>query len=161
CQAARDRDAAEDGGTVMSASTAGIPRTLSRTEAAVYDPLAGLTLIDIQEHTRWSLSASTILHAMLLTWLIVLWRPAPDVPPITEIQFLEPSDLAGPPLAKSGPTAAEASAPGELKTGEQDIQFKRGAQPSELKLDAQSHNTIEDRLNARLASLQGTNVEPS
>ena len=144
----------------MSA-TAVVGRQLSRTEAAVYDPLAGLTLSDIQKHTRWSLSASMILHAILLTWLIVLWRPEADVPPITEITFLEPSDLAGPPLAKSGPAAAEASAPGELKQGDQDIQFRRGAQPSELKLDSQSPNTIADRLNARLASLQGTNVEPS
>jgi TonB family protein len=145
----------------MTARIDAIGRPRTRTEAAVLDPLSEFAIEQIQKHTRWSLSASTILHAVFLTWLILLWRPAPDVTPITEITFLEPSDLAAPSLAKSGPAGEDATEPGELKPGDQDIHFKRDTRSPELRFDSQSHNAIEDRLNARLAAIQGTNVAPS
>jgi TonB family protein len=126
-----------------------------------FDPLVRLAIDRIQTQTRWSLSASTILHAMLFTWLIVLWRPAPEIPPITEITFLEPGELAGLTLAKAGSSAAPASAPGELAPGDQDIHFHRGSRSSDLQFDSQSPSALEDRLNARLAALQGTAGAPS
>jgi TonB family protein len=128
---------------------------------AFFDPLAIAALTRIQARTRWSLSASTILHAMLFTWLILLWRPAPEIPPITEITYLEPGDLAGPVAVKSSSSAAQVSAPGELAPGDRDEQFRRGPSPSELRFDAQSPSALEDRLNARLAEIQGTADAPS
>jgi len=128
---------------------------------AFFDPAAIAATTRIQTRTRWSLSASTILHAMLFTWLIVLWRPAPEVPPITEITYLEPGDLAGPVAVKPSTSAAQVSAPGELAPGDRDEQFRRGSNPSELRFESQSPGALEDRLNARLAALQGTASGPS
>jgi TonB family protein len=145
----------------MSAPSAVLGRQRSKTEAAIIDPLADLAISQIQKHTHWSLSASTILHALLLTWLILLWRPETEVSPITEISFMEPGDLAGPVEVKSTSAAAEVSAPGELAPGDRDEQFRRGPSPSELRLDAQSPSALEDRLNARLAAIQGTAGGPS
>jgi TonB family protein len=146
----------------MSARTRGMGgRRTGPADAAFLDPLTKLAVDEIQSHTRRSLGASMILHAMLFTWLILLWRPAPEVPPLTEITFLEPGDLAGATLAKSGPGGASSSAPGELASGDQDVHFRRESRSSELRFDSQSPNALEDRLNARLAALQGTSTTPS
>lgn len=145
----------------MSARTAVMGGERGGPEAAIFDPLAALSLHQIQKHTRWSLSASTILHALLFTWLILLWRPEPEVPPITEISFIEPGDLAAPSLAKSGPAGDEESAPGELKPGDQDVHFRRETRSPELRFDSQSPSAADDRLNARLAALQGSSSTPS
>ena len=131
---------------------------LTTVAAAFLDPAIVHTIRQIQSRTRLSVSASTIVHAALFAWLIFLWRPEPAVPPITEITFIEPGDLTPAPPAKLGSTA-ESSTPGELKASNTEVQFKRGAQPSELRLDAQSPGALEDRLSARLAELQGSGLQ--
>jgi TonB family protein len=130
------------------------------TVSALFNPLVKQAHARVDAGTRWGLSVSTVLHALLFTWLILLWRPEPAVPPITEITYLEPGDLDGPALARSGSSAAPASAPGQLAPGDQDVHFRRESRPSELNLDP-SPGALEDRLNARLAALQGDAGAPS
>lgn len=147
----------------MSAAQTAIGRLMGgdRRTAGPADPLMKRALAGIRVRTRLSLSASTVLHALLFTWLIVLWRPAPDVPPLTEITFLEPGDPSAPALARSGSSAAPASAPGEMAPADDEAHFRRESRPSELRLDSQSPSALEDRLNARLAALQGSAGVPS
>ena len=125
----------------------------------VLDPLTELVLARIQKHTRWSLSASTVLHALLFLWLIVGVHPAPETPPLTEISFIEPGDLAAPAPAR-GPAATSTELSG-LVAGDHEVHFRRETPAGDLRFDPQSSSTLEDRLNARLAALQGTNVAPS
>ena len=125
----------------------------------VLDPLTELTLVHIKKHTRWSLTASTVLHALLFLWLIVGFHPAPDIPPLTEISFIDPGDLAAPAPARG--SAATSSELGGLVAGDHEVHFRRETPTGELRLDPQSSSTLEDRLNARLAALQGGAGEPS
>ena len=125
----------------------------------VLDPLTELTLVHIKKHTRWSLTASTVLHVLLFLWVIVGFHPAPDVPPLTEISFIDPGDLAAPAPARG--SAATSSELGGLVAGDHEVHFRRETPTGELRLDPQSSSTLEDRLNARLAALQGGAGEPS
>src|SRR5262249_26029012 len=156
-QAPRDRHASEDGGAVMGSAI--IRRLTIGHVGLVLDPLAELQLTRIQKHTRWSLSTSIVLHALLFLWLIVGVHPAPETPPITEISFIEPGDLAAPPPAR-GPAETSSELSGLVK-GDHEVHFRRETPVGDLRLDPQSSTALDDRLNARLAALQGASSAPS
>ena len=139
----------------MSARTMAMGRDRLVTSASFLDPEIIAAVNHIKSRTRSSLGLSTVLHAALFTWLIFLWRPEPEVPPITEITFIDPGDLTPAPPAKLG-SAATSTTPGELRASNTEVQFKRGPQASELRLAAQAPGALEDLLNARRAELQGT-----
>ncbi|HEY2956495.1 MAG TPA: energy transducer TonB [Candidatus Eisenbacteria bacterium] len=118
---------------------------------AMLDRLMSMDIRKIRMNTRWSVSASTLLHALVLLCIFLFWHPAAPVPPITEISFIDEPSAPAP----ATPSAAEAvnAGPGALVQSSQEVHFKRES-PSDVRFDPQSANAISDRLNARLAALQ-------
>jgi TonB family protein len=110
---------------------------------------------EVQVRTRWTMAVSITVHALLLAWLILYHPPSAAQASITEITWLEPGDVGGEPSA--GPSAAQpapASEPGAATSHTADEHFRRTAASAEMEPVPQSDLTLDDRLNARLATLQ-------
>jgi TonB family protein len=96
--------------------------------------------------TRGSMAASVALHALLLLWLVLTHREDPLAGGLTEIAWLDESSLGEP-----APAAVPADAP---QAHEQS--FRRLERHGELEPQPQSDIALDDRMNARLASLQAS-----
>ena len=123
-----------------------------------------LDLEQTRVRTRWTVSASLVLHALLFTWLILHHTMEPTVSPITEITLIEPGDLA-PPEGPATPASTGAPAVGVAAKVVHEEHFKRTAK-AEMQPDPQDSWSFEDRLEARLAAMQqnaapGTGIAPS
>ncbi len=103
--------------------------------------------------TRWTMSTSTVFHALLFLWLIFHPAAKEDFTPITEITLIEPGDLA--PAAGSAPPSATGNpTTGVTAKSMSDMHFKRTQAKAEMEPDPQSSWSFEDRLDARLAAMQ-------
>ena len=105
-----------------------------------------------RRRTRFSMGTSFVVHALLLLLLIFYRHDEPVVPPIAEITWLEPGDLAGSPAV----AAAAQPSPGPVTTTTPDQHFRRSERSAEIEPAPQSDVVLSDRLNARLAALQGS-----
>ena len=129
--------------------------------SVLFNPLVKQQHARVDRGTRWGLWTSTVLHALFFIWFTTQSQPAPDITPITEITYVESGDPDAAAPARPGSSAAAASAPGELAPGDQDVHFKRETREADLRFDRQSPDAIQDRLNARLAAIQGESGAPN
>ena len=105
----------------------------------------------VRTRTRWTMSVSTVAHALLLLWLVLLKPAVENVPEFTEITLLEPGDLA-PAAAAAAPAGMNVK--GLARPRARDDHFARARTDAEIAPHPQSLAALEDRMAARLASLQ-------
>jgi TonB family protein len=113
----------------------------------------------VRRRTRWTMTISFVVHALLFLWFTSFKTTTQDLPIVTEIVLLEPGDL--------NPTAAAAPAPaperqeqtvkGVSKPSNADAHFIRMERSGDVALDPQVSNTFQDQLNSRLAAIQQQN----
>ncbi|HET9951806.1 MAG TPA: energy transducer TonB [Candidatus Eisenbacteria bacterium] len=121
-----------------------------------------LDLEEVRRQTRWTMTLSVAVHALLFLWIVLQPATHHETPPLTEITFLEPGDLEGPPApAPAAEPSAEARS-GAAARSVQEAKFQRLDRSGDISLDPVSPNVVSDRLEARLASLQQmTSVAPA
>jgi TonB family protein len=113
----------------------------------------------VRRRTRWTMTISFVVHALLFLWFTSFKTTTQDLPIVTEVVLLEPGDL--------NPTAAAAPAPaperqeqtvkGVSKPSNVDAHFIRMERSGDVALDPQVSNTFQDQLNSRLAAIQQQN----
>ncbi|MGE5176753.1 MAG: TonB family protein [Hyphomicrobiales bacterium] len=109
--------------------------------------------IECQKRTRWTMTASVVLHALLFLWIVSLKTATVEIPHLTEITMLTPGELE----AAAAPAAP--AAPGRTLAGiasrifKQDVSFKRTDPRADLTVDPQSSTAFTDQMAARLAAL--------
>jgi len=113
----------------------------------------------VRRRTRWTMTISFVVHALLFLWFTSFKTTTQDLPIVTEVVLLEPGDL--------NPTAAAAPAPaperqeqtvkGVSKPSNADAHFIRMERSGDVALDPQVSNTFQDQLNSRLAAIQQQN----
>ena len=112
---------------------------------------------DLQQtrvRTRWTMSVSSVAHALLFLWVVFHPIKAPDVTPITEITLLEPGDLAPAPASSAPPSASGHPTAGVAARSLADVHFQRQTKHGDMQPDPQASWAFEDRLDARLAAMQ-------
>jgi len=116
----------------------------------------------VRRRTRWTMTISFVVHALLFLWFTSFKTTTQDLPIVTEVVLLEPGDL--------NPTAAAAPAPaperqeqtvkGVSKPSNADAHFIRMERSGDVALDPQVSNTFQDQLNSRLAAIQQNSPLP-
>jgi len=114
---------------------------------------AGFSRLGDRRRTSWSMTASMIVHSLLLLWLVTAKATESHLPDLTEITMIEPGDLAAPAAASPAAPAAS-SAAGQVRASTQEDRFARPQDHAALEPAPQSRTAIEDRIATRLASLQ-------
>jgi len=117
-----------------------------------------LDRVETLVRTRWTMSTSTVLHALLFLWLIFHPVTKEAFTPITEITLIEPGDLA-PSAGSAAPAQAGNPTSGVTAKSLNDMHFKRSQAKAEMEPDPQSSWSFEDRLDARLAAMQEKAVQ--
>jgi len=113
-----------------------------------------LDLVEARRRTRWTMTASIVLHALLFLWIATQKSIAIDLPIVTEITLLTPGELA----AMSAPAAPAAPA-AQVVTGAasrqvtRDERFERRDKDADLALDPSTETNVVDQLSARLAAM--------
>jgi TonB family protein len=107
-----------------------------------------------RNRTGWTMTASVVVHALLLAWLVFFQPAGAAVETLTEITLIGPGDLA----PESAPAGAAAASPGPRTEGarraeNQDDHFRRETRTASFAPDPQSDLASADRLSARLATL--------
>lgn len=105
--------------------------------------------------TRISMSASVVLHVLLLL-MIVFAKPPVSAPPVTEITLLDAGDPSPEPAGEPAPVAAAPSAGGVSAGAPDEQRFRRAATHAETAPTPQSDIALDDRLSARVAALQSS-----
>jgi TonB family protein len=117
-----------------------------------------LDLEHVRRRTRWTMTTSVAVHALLLVWIVFQPRLSHEPPPITEITFLDPGELEGTPEpAAPAPAAAEARS-GAASRVARDVRFQRQERTGDVALDPVAPDAIADQLEARLSAMQQTAV---
>lgn len=113
---------------------------------------------EVRRRTRATMTTSVIVHAFLFMWLMFQPKLSTEIPPITEITFLEPGDLMGTPEpAAPAPSAMEARS-GVASRSVQDQRFQRQELMGDVTLEPMARDATADQLEARLNALQQTSV---
>ncbi len=113
-----------------------------------------LDLEEVRRRTRWTMTASIVLHALLFLWIATQKSVAVDLPLVTEITLLTPGELA----AMAAPAATAAPAP-KIMAGAasrpvaRDERFERSDKDADLALDPLTDKSVVDQLSARLAAM--------
>ncbi len=104
--------------------------------------------------TRWTMTVSIIVHALILLWLVLQPVVHQIDPPITEITLLEPGDLApaGAEAAPAPAPSARAQATGVASASLLDVRFERLTRSADLEPAPQSADAVADAINSRLAT---------
>jgi TonB family protein len=104
--------------------------------------------------TRRTMLVSMLLHTLLFAWLVLSKAPASEIPEITEIVMLDPADLVPAAPSSGAPAAAGKTAPGAPVASNSEERFQREEPRAAVTPDPQSAFATQDRIAARLASLQ-------
>ena len=110
-------------------------------------------LDDARRRTRWTMSTSAVVHALLLLLFTVAAKPgAGQGPELTEITLLEPGDAAPAAAApNAGQTQKAPVVPASAAPS--DAHFTRALNRASLSPTPQT-SALEDQMDARLAALQ-------
>ena len=114
-----------------------------------------LDLEEVRRRTRWTMTASIGLHALLFLWIATQKSIAVDLPLVTEITLLTPGELA----AMAAPAPAAPAAQANYETGtvsravSRDARFERTEKDADLALDPATDRSMVDQLTARLAAM--------
>ena len=112
-----------------------------------------LDLEDVRRKTRWTMTLSVVVHALLFLLIAVQPAARQDAPMITEIMYLDPSELLGAPsLAAPAAPAAEPRS-GAAARNVAEARFERMHRTGDVALDPTAP-VVSDQLEARLATLQ-------
>lgn len=103
--------------------------------------------------TRRTMTISTLAHLLLLMWLVILKPAVEKVPEFTEITLLEPGDLTAAP-AMAAAASAGLETKGMLRASASEERFARARTDADIAPEPQSVAAVEDRIAARLASIQ-------
>ena len=122
-------------------------------------PLPESDLSSLRARTRGSMGLSVIAHAALFAWLILAPHPEQVREKVTEISFLEGSDATDA-AAAAAPAAAQETSPGTMVAETETQHFRRESHRAEVDPTPQS-SSLDDRIQARLASMQTTSSRPS
>jgi TonB family protein len=101
--------------------------------------------------TRWSMTASVVIHTLLMLWLVTMKTAAAKLPEMTEITLIDPGALAAPAAAAA---AAGPSSPGMARSETREERFARELNRAPVEPEPQSRTAIADRIAAQLANLQ-------
>jgi TonB family protein len=110
---------------------------------------------DVRGRTRWTMTLSVMLHAILFL-LLLLPRPASQgVEALTEITMLGPGDLEPAPAAggAQAPRYAEQPTPGARVASTSDASFRRRDEEADVSPELPSLTAV-DRMTTRLAALR-------
>jgi TonB family protein len=135
------------------------------------DPALRLDAGAARSRTRWSMGASTVIHTILVVWLVVFPPSAPGRDPITEIAYIDPSEVpgasGGSASAPSGIASAPVSTappatvmgdpnavPSQVIRPAPDRRFERAERTGLVAPDPAAQTAFSDRLQSRLASLK-------
>jgi len=116
-----------------------------------------LDLEEVRRQTRWTMTISTFLHALLFLWIILQPATKNEAAPLTEVTFLEPGELDAPPAAAGRAVPSAEPRSGAAARTNQDQRFLRMDRKGDIALDPVAP-VASDQLEARLASLQQTAV---
>lgn len=115
-----------------------------------------LDMEEVRRKTRWMMTVSIAVHALLFLWIVLQPSMAKETPPLTEITFLEPSELEGAPAAAAVNVSAEEPRSGAASRANKEARFQRLERNGDISLDPVAPDVQADQLEARLASLQQT-----
>lgn len=115
-----------------------------------------LDMEDVRRKTRWTMTVSLAVHALLFLWVVLQPSISRETPPLTEITFLEPGELEGAPAAAAPAIAAEEPRSGAATRARKEARFQRLERSGDISLDPVAPEVNSDQLEARLASLQQT-----
>jgi TonB family protein len=106
---------------------------------------------------RWTMITSFSLHVLLLLWVMSLRNPVEDLPLVTEITLLEPSDFAA--AAPSAPAPAssarqQAASQQPITKSKEDVRFRRTDLQGEISPQPQAEISLADRMASKLTALQ-------
>ena len=112
-----------------------------------------MDLEEVRRRTRWTMTASIVLHALLFLYIATLKSITVDLPLVTEITLLTPGELA----AMSAPAAPAAPAPQAVSGSAnrpvaRDERFER-SRDADLALDPAMDKSVVDQMTARLAAM--------
>jgi TonB family protein len=125
------------------------------------DPASVATPAEGRARTRWSMTASAVLHALLFAWIVLLEPQARAGETLTEITLLEEGEGGDPAPRTAAPARAPEASAGVLRAQDADQRFVRTLARAEVSPDPQAVAVADDRLNARLAALQSQARVPS
>ncbi|HWN82621.1 MAG TPA: TonB family protein [Candidatus Udaeobacter sp.] len=124
----------------------------------------------MRDRTRWSMTASTVIHAAIVVWIVAFPSTPASQPPITEITLIDPGDLPGPEggpasaprgivsapevLAASAAITDPTAVPAHVARPEPEQRFERAAKTGMVAPMPGAETAFADRLHARLATLQ-------
>ena len=115
-----------------------------------------LDLEEVRRQTRWTMTLSVAVHALLFLWIVLQPASKIEAPPLTEITFLEPGDLEGPPAPAAAAEPSAEARSGAAARNVQDARYQRLDRSGDIALDPMSRDVVSDQLEARLATLQQT-----
>jgi len=107
----------------------------------------------VRARTRRTMSISMLAHLLLMMWLVILKPAAEKAPDFTEITLLEPGDLSAAPAMAAAPSAGS-DVKGMPRPSVREERFARARTDADISPEPQSRSAIEDRIAARLASIQ-------
>lgn len=116
--------------------------------------------VEYQRRTRWSMTASTVAHALIMLWIVLLPVVVPSRPALTEITLIEPGELSAGPAAAAAPAAVARERTGTVVRHTADQSFRRAAVPADLAPEPESPTALADRLTARLAATHESQPVP-
>lgn len=108
-----------------------------------------------RRRTRWTMSLSMAVHALLFLWIILHPARHDVLPAITEITFLTPGDLA----PSGSPSPAPAAQSPAVRAGAAvrsfvEQRFLRRDRDADVVPEPQSAEALADQLTSRLATMQ-------
>ncbi|HEY3215716.1 MAG TPA: energy transducer TonB [Candidatus Eisenbacteria bacterium] len=109
--------------------------------------------------TRWSMSASLLGHLLVAIWFALMPRPDAEQPALTEITLIEPGELTAGPAGAAAP-AVQTNLGAAVRSAI-DASFRRLTQQGDINPRPESEAAFDDRLEARLATLQREAAVPS
>ena len=106
--------------------------------------------------TRWTMTTSAVIHALLFAWVFLQPPVSAELAPITEITYLEPGDLQGTPEPAPKAAPAQEARSGAASRSTSEARFQREALQGDVTLQPMSRDVTADRLEARLSAMQQT-----
>ena len=110
---------------------------------------------EVQGRTRWTMTLSVMVHAILFL-LLMLPKPAlEEGPTLTEVTLLSPGEPDAAPAAGAAPSSqvAERFTPGVRVSSPTDQTFRRQADHADVASELESSTSL-DRVSARLAAMR-------
>ena len=119
-----------------------------------------------RRRARASMAVSMGVHALLLAWIVFFSPATRAVDKLTEITLIDPSELdaaaaAPSQVAAAAPASIGAPTSGAAAEHTREERFQRTSRPADLTPESPLADVVQDRLAARLATMQSAANVPS